>query len=223
MQLKVKLLTCVAIISASLISTPVVADQSVTCKSRKHEYKMCRVDTHGYVRLVREHSRSKCMQGKTWDYDQRGIWVDSNCSADFVIETRHHTDGHKDHNGKGAVVAGAAIALIAAAVISSSKNKHEDRYHDESYGHSGHASYLPGWMVGEFKGYNMQYGADVNMVISEDGRVKANVQGTKLHGYVNDSRLYIGDAEFYIERAGEGFNTVQAGDRSNKCIIQDID
>ena len=71
-------------------------------------------------------------------------------------------------------------------------------------------------MVGEFKGYNMQYGADVNMVISEDGRVKANVQGTKLHGYVNDSRLYIGDAEFYIERAGEGFNTVQAGDRSNK-------
>ena len=216
MQLKVKLLTCVAIISASLISTSVVADQSVTCKSRKHEYKMCRIDTHGYVRLVREHSRSKCVQGRTWDYDQRGIWVDSNCWADFVVETRHHTDGHKDHNGKGAVMAGAAIALIAAAAISSSKNKHEDRYHDENYGHSGHSSYLPRWMVGEFKGYNMQYGADVNMVISKEGRVKANVQGTKLHGYVNDGRLYIGDAEFYIERAGEGFNTVQTGDRSNK-------
>jgi len=33
---------------------------------------------------------------------------------------------------------------------------------------------------------------------------------------VNDDRLYVGDAEFYVERAGEGFNTVQMGDRSNK-------
>ena len=72
MQLKVKLLTCVAIISASLVSTPVVADQSISCKSRNHEYKMCRIDTHGYVRLVKEHSRSHCVQGRTWDYDQRG-------------------------------------------------------------------------------------------------------------------------------------------------------
>jgi hypothetical protein len=63
---------------------------------------------------------------------------------------------------------------------------------------------------------NMQYGTDVKLVIEEDGRVKAVVQGTKLSGYVNDGRLYIGDAEFYIERAGDGFNTVQTGDRSNK-------
>ena len=71
-------------------------------------------------------------------------------------------------------------------------------------------------MTGKFKGYNMQYGSEVKLVIQEDGRVKAVVDGVKLKGYVNDQRLYIGDAEFYIERAGDGFNTVQAGNRSNK-------
>ena len=64
MQIKVKFLTCIAIISASLISTPVVADQTVTCKSRKHQYKMCQADTHGYVRLVKEHSRADCVKSE---------------------------------------------------------------------------------------------------------------------------------------------------------------
>jgi hypothetical protein len=114
------------------------------------------------------------------------------------------------------VAAVAAVALIAAVTAAASHNKHDDRYHDDDYHHGGHSSYVPGWMVGKIKGYNMRYGSDVKLVISEDGRTKAKVDGTKLTGYVNDGRLYIGDAEFYIERAGDGFNTVQAGDRSNK-------
>jgi hypothetical protein len=88
MKLLVKFLMVLAVIGASLISTPVIADQTVTCKSKSHQYRMCRVDTHGYVRLKREHSRKRCVQGGTWDYDRRGIWVDENCSADFVVESR---------------------------------------------------------------------------------------------------------------------------------------
>ena len=110
----------------------------------------------------------------------------------------------------------AAVALIAAAVSASSDNKHEDRYHDDGYNHGGHSSYIPNWMIGKFKGYNMKFGTEVRLNINEEGRVRANVDGANLHGYVNDDRLYIGDAEFYLERAGEGFNTVQMGDRSNK-------
>jgi hypothetical protein len=37
-----------------------------------------------------------------------------------------------------------------------------------------------------------------------------------LNGYVNDQRLYVGDAEFYLDRAGDGFNTTQVGDSSNR-------
>jgi hypothetical protein len=216
MKIVVKLFVCIAVIGATLISTPVSADQRVSCKSRDHQYKMCRADTHGYVRLVKQHSRADCTQGKTWDYDRRGIWVDDNCVADFVIETRHHTNGHSEHKGGNAIAAVAAVALIAAVAASASDNKHDDRYHDDDYHHGGHSSYLPSWMTGKFKGYNMQYGSEVKLVIQEDGRVKAVVDGVKLQGYVNDQRLYVGDAEFYIERAGDGFNTVQAGNRSNK-------
>jgi hypothetical protein len=218
MQLKIRttIFSGIAILGVSLISTPLQADQNIRCESKHHQYNMCRVDTHGYVRLVKEHSRTACIKGRTWDYDRRGIWVDDNCKADFVIESRHHTDGHKDHSGAGAVAAVAAVALIAAAASAASDNKHEDRYHDDSYHHGGHSSYIPNWMIGEFEGYNLKFGSEVNLDINEDGRVRAVVDGTRLHGYVNDDRLYIGDAEFYIERAGNGFNTVQMGDRSNK-------
>ena len=119
MKLVVKLFTCIAVTGAILISTPVTADQRISCKSRNHQYNMCRADTHGYVRLVKQHSRADCIQGRTWDYDRRGIWVDDNCVADFVIETRHHTDGHSEHKGKNAVAAVAAVALIAAVAASS--------------------------------------------------------------------------------------------------------
>lgn len=216
MRSKVKFLTVVAVTAASLMSVQAVADKNVRCESKNYQYHMCRVDTHGYVRLERQHSRTDCQQGRNWDYDRRGIWVDDGCSADFVVESRHHTDGHSEHKGKNAVAAVAAIALIAAATAAASDNKHDDRYHDNDYHHGGHSSYLPDWMVGKFKGYNMQYGAEVRLGITESGRAAAKVGGTKLSGYVNDGRLYIGDAEFYIERAGDGFNTVQIGDRSNK-------
>ena len=213
MKLLVKFFMTLAVVGASLISTPLIADQTVTCKSKNHQYRMCRVDTHGYVRLKREHSRKKCVQGRTWDYDRRGIWVDDNCSADFVVESRSHSSSGNSTNALAAV---AAVALIAAVASSASKNKHDDRYHDEDYGHGGNSSYVPGWMIGRFKGYNMKYGSDVQLSISEEGRVKAEVEGTRLTGYVNDERLYVGDAEFFIERAGDGFMTIQAGDKSNK-------
>ena len=165
----------ISIVGISLMSTPLFADQKIRCESHDHQYKMCRADTHGYVNLVKQHSRSDCIQGRTWDYDRRGIWVDNNCKADFVIETRHHTSGHSEHKGENAVAAAAAVALIAAVAASSSNNKHEDRYHDENYHRGGHASFLPYCIIGEFAGYNMQYGTEVKLDIQENGRATANV------------------------------------------------
>lgn len=207
---------CCAALIAGMGSSALLADQTVRCESHNHAYKTCKVDTHGYVYLSRELSRGHCDQGRTWDYDRRGIWVDDNCKGEFVIESRHHTDGHKDHHGKEAVAAAAAIALIAAATAAADHDDHKDRYHDDDYHRGGHSSYLPHWMTGSFKGYNLQYGASVRLRIDDDGRVAAEVQGQQVHGYINDGRLYVGNAEFDIERAGDGFNTVQRGNRSNR-------
>ena len=206
---------CTALI-AVIASPTAVADQTVRCESHKHAYKMCRVDTHGYVYLAREISKGACQQGRSWDYDRRGIWVDDSCKGDFVIESRHHTEDHKDHHGKEAVAAVAAIALIAAASAAADNNDHKDRYHDDDYHRGGHASYMPHWMTGRFKGYNLQYGSTVELRIDDDGRASASIDGQQVRGYVNDGRLYVGNVEFDIERAGDGFNTVQRGNRSNR-------
>lgn len=191
-----------------------MADQTVHCRSKHHEYKFCPVETHGYVYIQSEDGRKPCRQGQNWDFDRRGIWVDNNCGGTFVVEARHHTKGHKDHNGEKAVAAVAALALVAAAA-SASSDKH-NRYNDENYGRAGHSSYVPRWMVGQFSGYNLKYGTQVEMEIKDNGRMKAHVNGGTLTGYVNDQRAYLGDAEFYIEKAGDGFNTVQVGDSSNQ-------
>lgn len=214
MKFKVLISAGFILMAAATLSSPSVADQTIRCKSQNYEYHQCPIDTHGYVRLSRQLSRTECRQGRNWDYDRRGIWVDDGCSAEFVVEDRHHTSDHKDHSGGEAIAAAAAIALIAA-VASSGSDKH-DHYNDSNYGHGGHSSYVPGWMIGDFVGYNLQYGSEVSLHISSDGRLRAIVDGVHLTGYVNDQRLYVGDAEFYIDRAGDGFNTTQMGDNSNQ-------
>ena len=191
-----------------------LADQTVHCKSKHHEYKLCPISTHGYVYLRSEDGKQRCVQGYNWDYDRRGIWVDNNCGGTFVVETRNHTSGHKDHDGEKAVAAVAALALIAAAA-SADGDKH-DRYNDENYHRAGHSSYVPRWMIGRFSGYNLQFGTQVEMEIESDGRMRVYVNGATLTGYVNDQRAYLGDSEFYIEKAGDGFNTVQVGNSSNQ-------
>jgi hypothetical protein len=44
----------------------------------------------------------------------------------------------------------------------------------------------------------------------------AKADGADLRGYVNDRRLYVGDSEFELQRYGDGFETVQVGDYSNR-------
>ena len=200
------------IITSSFISASAFAEQTIRCESHDHAYKFCPVETHGYVRLDRQLSkRTECRQGRNWDFDRRGIWVDDSCKGVFVVEDRHHSSGHEDHHGKEAVAAVAALALIAA--VASASNDKNDHYQDKNYSHGGHSSYIPNWMVGDFSGYNLQYGTQVEMHISSDGRMRAHINGVNLTGYVNDQRAYIGDSEVYIDRA---FNTTQVGNKSNR-------
>lgn len=210
-------ITCVIgiFLSALSVSPEVAANEFVTCESKEHQYRTCPIRSHGYVSLRRQTSRADCIQGRTWDYDQRSIWVDQNCKGEFEVETRHHTDGHKDHTGSNAVAAIAAAALIAAVASNAKDDKH-DKYNDKNYYGSRHSSYVPGWMIGDFKGYNIKYGSEVSLTVDPNGKVNASVDGTRLHGYVNDERLYVGDVVFYIDRAGDGFNTTQVGKTDNQ-------
>jgi hypothetical protein len=192
-----------------LFSSALYADSYVTCKSEGYRYQVCPIQDHGYVRISNKLSKAACIQGKTWDYDKRSVWVDDGCAAEFIVEGRSHSKNHKNKN--------VAVAVLGLALLASA-NKHDhkdDHYNDNNYHRGGHTSHVPGWMIGYFVGYNMTFGSDVSLDISEDGRVKANVSGNRVTGYVNDGRLYIGDAEFYLDKSSHGLNTTQVGDNSN--------
>ncbi len=57
--------------------------QAITCSSDDMRRHYCPANTHGGVRLFKQHSDAVCREGDTWGYDDHGIWVDRGCRADF--------------------------------------------------------------------------------------------------------------------------------------------
>jgi hypothetical protein len=59
--------------------------QTLTCSSDNGNRQYCGADTRGGVTLAKQRSGSPCIQGRTWGYDKRGVWVDRGCRADFIV------------------------------------------------------------------------------------------------------------------------------------------
>ena len=47
--------------------------------------KFCAADARFGVELRKQLSTRDCIEGETWGYDDRGVWVDRGCRAEFVI------------------------------------------------------------------------------------------------------------------------------------------
>ncbi|MDE1175618.1 MAG: DUF3011 domain-containing protein [Edaphobacter sp.] len=58
--------------------------QTLYCASDDGKRNYCSVNSRNGVRMVRQRSGSACIEGRTWGYDRRGVWVDNGCRADFV-------------------------------------------------------------------------------------------------------------------------------------------
>lgn len=57
----------------------------ITCSSNHGERVYCDADTSYGVQMVRQISGSPCVQGRTWGWTDRGIWVDRGCRAEFTV------------------------------------------------------------------------------------------------------------------------------------------
>jgi hypothetical protein len=57
----------------------------VVCESRDREYQLCRVNTRGDVRMVRQLSQRPCTARRTWGFQRDGIWVTEGCRAEFEV------------------------------------------------------------------------------------------------------------------------------------------
>jgi len=57
----------------------------VTCSSTSGQREHCGADTSAGVALVRSTGSAPCLLGKTWGYDDTGVWVADGCSGEFVV------------------------------------------------------------------------------------------------------------------------------------------
>jgi hypothetical protein len=80
--------------------------QSVYCGSDDGRRHTCPVNTNGgAVRLVNQKTGSNCVQGRTWGFNNTGIWVDRGCRADFEVSggrgngNNGNGNGGRDNNG----------------------------------------------------------------------------------------------------------------------------
>lgn len=65
------------------------SDPTITCKSRNNDYFRCGADLRDkQVALKRQLSSAGCWQGDSWGYDDKGIWVDDGCEAEFQVRSR---------------------------------------------------------------------------------------------------------------------------------------
>lgn len=72
----------------------------VRCNSDDGRRHYCDIDTSRGVRLSRQISGSACVEGSTWGYDRRGVWVDRGCRAEFISRGGGGGGGRFD-NGRG--------------------------------------------------------------------------------------------------------------------------
>ena len=69
--------------SIALAAEPAV--QRVTCASKPGEREHCPADTSRGVILAESSGHAPCLLGKTWGYDDKGVWVSDGCTATFVV------------------------------------------------------------------------------------------------------------------------------------------
>ena len=60
--------------------------RTVTCSFSDHEWHLCQADTREGARLLKQMSAAPCVAGKTWGWDDKGIWVDQGCGGQFALD-----------------------------------------------------------------------------------------------------------------------------------------
>lgn len=179
-------------------------ERTIRCESRNNRYQFCQADTDKRVQLVRPLSSARrCVQGYSWGYDERGVWVDRGCRAEFLVG--------RDGMGTGTKVAiGAAVgAAILGAVIASKAGGDK-------------AERAPEWMVGTFRGHDYLHdGAELEVTIAGDGSLRGYADGEPVSGrYAGKNRLVLEGREYDVRREGmEGLHLEQVADKKNSVFL----
>jgi hypothetical protein len=61
-----------------------VAQDTISCASKPGERQYCPATTSSGVALMKSTGDAPCLLGKTWGYDDGGIWVSDGCAGEFL-------------------------------------------------------------------------------------------------------------------------------------------
>lgn len=176
-------------------------ERTIRCESRNYRYNYCRVNTENRASLVSQVSPlARCELGRTWGFDNRGVWVDRGCSGEFRVG--------KGGGGGGAAAAAGAIAgaaILAAILAEKSHDSHKDE--------------VPSWAVGAFRGYDDRERTDVEVRVSPSGSADGFANGSRFTGRWTGERLEMARYRFHVSRAGNGFNAVDESDSSHRIYF----
>lgn len=81
--------------------------QTFGCRSENFRQSYCAADTRGGVTLVRQTSETACVEGRTWGYDNSGVWVTQGCSGEFALGGRYgdsYTNGYNNGYNSSRVI-----------------------------------------------------------------------------------------------------------------------
>lgn len=110
----------------------------LTCESRDGSQQRCAANTQGRVVVLRQLSRTRCVEGRNFRYNRRAIIVDGGCRAEFGFGRQWAGGGYpgqpgypgqypqpdRDRGpGAGAVIAGVAVAGGLIALLASQNRK----------------------------------------------------------------------------------------------------
>lgn len=72
---------------ALAIAAPVASAQyQIRCESRNYQYQFCSTGAQVQsARLMRQESGAACIEGSTWGFDRRGVWVTRGCGGLFEV------------------------------------------------------------------------------------------------------------------------------------------
>lgn len=59
--------------------------QAITCESHNNARISCPAETRYGVALVRQTGENECALGRTWGFDDKGVWVTEGCRAQFAL------------------------------------------------------------------------------------------------------------------------------------------
>jgi hypothetical protein len=87
-----------------VLAVPMPASaERLVCESRNFERNYCATGQRiSGVRLVHQRSRARCAEGRTWGYDNGGIWVTDGCSGEFEFK---RSSSHRPPPARGRQIA----------------------------------------------------------------------------------------------------------------------